>query len=153
MDRLLKTQESTNLSTVYEKAHELGNNKEEMQAIDINFLMYHTIWGPFDRSVLYDTAWTEIGGMVKDFYAQRWFMYFRALAAYFDNPKKLKDYSKKQPLDRNEYNGSYQHKRLAYFENNFLENYIPRKDGIAEEDTVEVAKEILSKYSEVINQF
>ena len=153
MDRLLKTQESTNLSTVYEKAHELGNNKEEMQAIDINFLMYHTIWGPFDRSVLYDTAWTEIGGMVKDFYAQRWFMYFRALAAYFDNPKKLKDYSKKQPLDRNEYNGSYQHKRLTLFENNFLENYIPRKDGICEEDTIEVAKEILEKYSEVIHQF
>ncbi len=153
MDRLLKTQESTNLSTVYEKAHELGNNKEEMQAIDINFLMYHTIWGPFDRSVLYDTAWTEIGGMVKDFYAQRWFMYFRALAAYFDNPKKLKDYSKKQPLDRNEYNGSYQHKRLTLFENNFLENYIPRKDGIGEEDTIEVAKEIIEKYSEVVNQF
>ena len=153
MDRLLKTQESTNLSTVYEKAHELGNNKEEMQAIDINFLMYHTIWGPFDRSVLYDTAWTEIGGMVKDFYAQRWFMYFRALAAYFDNPKKLNDYSKKQPLDRNEYNGSYQHKRLTLFEKNFLENYIPRKDGICEEDTIEVAKEILTKYSEVINQF
>ncbi len=153
MDRILKTQESTNLSTVYEKAHELGNNKEETQAIDINFLMYHTVWGPIDRSILYDTAWTEIGGMVKDFYAQRWFMYFRALAAYFDNPKKLKDFSKRQPLDRNEYNGSYQHKRLTLFENNFLENYIPRKDGIAEEDTVEVAKEILAKYSEVINQF
>lgn len=153
MDRILKTQESTNLSTIYEKSHELGNNKEELQAIDLNFLMYHTIWGPVDLSIIYDTAWTEIGGMVKDFYAQRWFMYFRALAAYFDNPKKLKDFSKKQPLDRNEYKGSYQHKRLALFENNFLANYIPRKEGIGEEDTVEVAKEILEKYSEVIHQF
>lgn len=153
MDRILKTQESTNLSTIFEKAHELGNNKEEKQAIDVNFLMYHTIWGPIDRSVLYDTAWTEIGGMVKDFYAQRWFMYYRALAAYFDNPKKLKDFSKKQPLDRNEYKGSYQQKRHAQFENNFLENYIPRKDGIGEEDTIDVAKEILKKYSEVINNF
>lgn len=153
MDRILKTQESTNLSTVFEKAHELGNNKEEKQAIDINFLMYHTIWGPIDRSILYDTAWMEIGGMIKDFYAQRWFMYYRALAAYFDNPKKLKDFSKKQPLDRNEYKGSYQQKRHAQFENNFLENYIPRKEGIGEEDTIEVAKEILKKYSEVINSF
>ena len=153
MDRLLKTQEDLNLSTVFEKAHELGNSKEERQAIDVNFLMYHTVWGPLDHSVLYDTAWTEIGGMVKDFYAQRWFMYFRALAAYFDNPKKLKDYSKKQPLDRNEYNGSYQQKRHSQFENNFLENYIPRKDGIGEEYSIEVAKEILEKYSEVIHQF
>ncbi len=153
MDRLLKTQEETNLSTKFERAHELGNNKEETQAIDINFLMYHTIWGPFDRSILYDTAWCEWGGMIKDFYAQRWFMYFRALAAYFDNPKKLKDYSRKQPLERSEYKGSYQQKRHAQFENNFLENYIPRKEGIGEEDSIEVAREILSKYSEVIKQF
>ena len=153
MDRLLKTQEETNLSTRFELAHELGNSKEENQAIDLNFLMYHTIWGPIDRSVLYDTAWCELGGMIKDFYAQRWFMYFRALAAYFDNPRKLKDFSRKQPLDRNEYKGSYQQKRHAQFENNFLVNYIPRKDGICEEDSIEVAKEILMKYSEVIKQF
>ncbi len=153
MDRLLKTNESTNLSTRYEEAHMLGNNKDELQAIDINFLMYHTIWGPFDRSILYDTAWCEWGGMVKDFYAQRWFMYFRALAAYFDKPKKLKDYSRKQPLDRNEYQSSYQQKRVKIFENNFLENYIPRRDGIADEDTLEVATEIIRKYSEVVKQF
>ncbi len=153
MDRLLKTNESTNLVTKFEEAHMLGNNKDELQAIDINFLMYHTVWGPLDRSILYDTAWCEWGGMVKDFYAQRWFMYFRTLAAYFDNPKKLKDFSKKQPLDRNEYRGSYQHKRIAMFENNFLADYIPRKDGIGEEDTLEVIKEILIKYSEVVNQF
>lgn len=153
MNRILRTQEATNLSTIYEKAHELGNNKDEIQSIDVNFLMYHTVWGPLDRSILYDTAWFEVGGMIKDFYAQRWFMYFRALAAYFDNPKKLKDYSKKQPLDRHEYRDSYQHKRHAQFENNFLENYIPRKDGICEEDTIEVAKELIAKYAEVINHF
>ncbi len=153
MDRLLKTQESLNLSTKFEEAHALANNKEEMQAIDLNFLMYHTIWGPVDHSILYDTAWCEWGGMIKDFYAQRWFMYFRALAAYFDNPKKLKDYSRKQPLDRSEYRGSYQQKRHAQFENGFLENYIPRKDGIGEEDTLEVIRELISKYSEVVYQF
>ena len=80
-------------------------------------------------------------------------MYYHALAAYFDKPKKLKDYSKKQPLDRNEYQGSYQAKRLTLFENNFLENYIPRKDGIGEEDTLTVAEELVQKYSEVIYQF
>ena len=44
-------------------------------------------------------------------------------------------------------------RRLALFENNFLENYIPRKNGIGEEDTIEVAKELLEKYSEVYTQF
>lgn len=153
IDRLLRTREETNFCTKYVEAQELGSSQEEKESLQINFLLLHTIWGPFDHSILYDTVWNEWGGLVKDYYEARWHMYYRSLAAYFDNPKKLKDNSKKQPLDRNEYNGSYQAKRLALFENNFLENYIPRKNGIAEEDTVEVAKELLEKYSEVYTQF
>ena len=153
IDRLLRTREETNFCTKYLEAQELGSSQEEKESLQINFLLLHTIWGPFDHSILYDTVWNEWGGLVKDYYEARWHMYYRSLAAYFDNPKKLKDNSKKQPLDRNEYNGSYQAKRLALFENNFLENYIPRKNGIGEEDTVEVAKEMLEKYSEVYTQF
>ena len=153
IDRLLRTREETNFCTKYLEAQELGSGQEEKESLQINFLLLHTIWGPFDHSILYDTVWNEWGGLVKDYYEARWHMYYRSLAAYFDNPKKLKDNSKKQPLDRNEYNGSYQAKRLALFENNFLENYIPRKNGIGEEDTVEVAKELLEKYSEVYTQF
>ena len=153
MDRLLKTRSGTNFFTRIDEARQLGANKDEKQQLEINFLLLHTIWGPIDHTILYDTVWNEWGGLVKDYYAQRWFMYFRALAAYFDNPKKLKDVSKKQPLDRNEYKGSYQAKRLAIFENNFIENHIPRKDGICDEDTITVAKEILEKYSQVIKQF
>lgn len=153
IDRLLRTREETNFCTKYLEAQELGSSQEEKESLQINFLLLHTIWGPFDHSILYDTVWNEWGGLVKDYYEARWHMYYRSLAAYFDNPKKLKDNSKKQPLDRNEYNGSYQAKRLALFENNFLENYIPRKNGISEEDTVEVAKELLEKYSEVYTQF
>lgn len=153
MDRLLRTTSDTNLCTQYETAQELGNTKEEKEALQLNFLLLHTIWGPVDHSILYDTVWREWAGLIKDYYAARWYMYFRALAAYFKNPKKLKDNSRKQPLDRNEYKGSYQAKRLALFENNFLSNYIPRKDEIEEEDTIEVVKDILEKYSEVIKAF
>ena len=153
IDRLLRTREETNFCTKYVEAQELGNGKEEKEALQVNYLLLHTIWGPFDHSILYDTVWNEWGGLVKDYYEARWHMYYRSLAAYFDNPKKLKDNSKKQPLDRNEYNGSYQAKRLALFENNFLENYIPRKTGIGEEDTLKVAEELLEKYSEVYTQF
>lgn len=153
IDRLLRTREETNFCTNYVEAQELGGSREEKEALQINYLLLHTVWGPLDHSILYDTVWREWGGLVKDYYAARWYMYYRSLAAYFDNPKKLKDNSKKQPLDRNEYSGSYQAKRLAAFENDFLRNYIPRKNGIGEEDTVEVAKELLEKYSEVYTQF
>ena len=153
IDRLLKTREETNLSARYEEAHSLGNSKDEKEAIDINFLMLHTIWGPLGHTMLYDTAWAEWGGLVKDYYAKRWFMYYRSLAVYFDNPKKLKDNSKKRVFERNDYKGSYQLKRLAQFDTDFLEDYIPRRDGIGEEDVIDVARELIEKYSEVIYQF
>lgn len=153
IDRLLKTREETNLSTHFEAAHSLGNSKEEKETLDINYLMLHTIWGPLEHSIIYDIAWAEWGGLVKDYYAKRWFMYFRSLAVYFDNPKKLKDNSRKQIFERNEYKGSYQLKRLANFDMSFLEDYVPKKEGIGEEDVIEVAKELIEKYSEVIHQF
>lgn len=153
LDRLLKTREETSFSTHYEEAHSLGNSKEEKEAIDINYLMLHTVWGPLDHSILYDTAWAEWSGLIKDYYAKRWYMYFRSLAVYFDNPKKLKDNSKKQYFERNEYKGSYQLKRLALFDNDFLADYMPKREGIGEEDVIEVARELVQKYSEVINQF
>lgn len=153
MDRLLKTRAETCFCTKYSEAQELGDSNEEKEALQINFLMLHTIWGPYDHSVLYDTVWNEWSGLVKDYYAGRWHMYFRSLAAYFKTPKKLKDNSRKQPLDRNEYKGSYQTKRLAIFENDFLESYMPKRDGVGEEDTIEVCKEIMQKYSEVYKQF
>jgi len=153
MDRLLKTRKETCFCIKYSDAQELGDTNEEKEAIQINYLMLHTIWGPFDHSVLYDTVWNEWAGLIKDYYEGRWHMYFRSLAAYFSTPKKLKDNSKKQPLDRNEYKGSYQAKRLAFFEDDFLEGYLPKKDGVEEEDTIEVCKEILEKYAEVYKQF
>ena len=153
MDRLMKTRKGTCLCTKYSEAQELGDTNEEKEALQINFLMLHTIWGPFDHSVIYDTVWNEWSGLIKDYYEGRWHMYFRSLAAYFKTPKKLKDNSRKQPLDRNEYKGSYQAKRLAIFENDFLEGYMPKKDGVEEEDTIEVCKELLQKYAEVFKQF
>ncbi|MBQ7548806.1 MAG: alpha-N-acetylglucosaminidase C-terminal domain-containing protein [Clostridia bacterium] len=152
-DRILRTRRETNFFTDIERAKELGADDEEKQMLEINYLMLRTVMGQPDHSVLYDTVWSESGGLIRDFYAKRWHMYFRTLAAYFDNPKKLRDNSKKQILDRNEYKGSYLMKRFALFENDFIENYIPRSDGIGEEDTIKVATEIMQKYSEVVFQF
>ena len=44
-------------------------------------------------------------------------------------------------------------KRLEYIENEWVKDYIPRPDGIGEEDVIEVAKELAEKYDSVINEF
>ena len=59
MDRLLKTREETNLFIHIDAARQLGSGKDETQTLEINYLMLHTVWGPLDHSMLYDTAWRE----------------------------------------------------------------------------------------------
>ena len=153
MDRLLKTVKSTNLFTQIEGARQLGDTKQIKQNLEVNFLMYHTTYGPIKNSQVFDTYWREWGGMVKDFYLKRWYVFFRMMASYFEKPKKFKDMSKHRPYDRNEYADTLLSKRIEYMENDWIKDYIPRPSGICEEDTLQVVNEIIEKYEPIIMEF
>ncbi len=153
IDRLLRTVPKNNLYHHLESARQLGDTKELRQNLEINFLMYHTIYGPVKHSRLFDTNWREWGGMVGHFYTNRWYKYYKMLAAYFDKPKKLKDISRHQFYERNAFSDTLLSKRLEYFETEWIRDYVPRPTGIGEEDTVDVMNELIEKYENVINEF
>lgn len=153
IDRLLRTVPENNLYYHLESARQLGDTKELRQNLEINFLMYHTIYGPVKNSKLFDTNWREWGGMVGHFYANRWYKYFRMLAAYFKKPKKLKDVSRHQVYDRNAFADTLLGKRLEYFETEWIRDYVPRPTGIGEEDTITVMNELIEKYESIVNEF
>ena len=153
IDRLLKTVPETNMFTHIQSARQLGDTKEVSQNLEVNFMMYHTTFGPIKNSVIYDTNWREWGGMVKDLYLKRWYIFFRMMASYFDKPKKFKDMSKRRPYDRNEFSGTLLAQRFEYAENEWIKDYIPRPSGIGEEDVIEVINELVEKYEPIINEF
>ncbi len=153
IDRLLKTVEKTNLFTQIDTARQLGDTKDIRQNLEVNFFMYHTIYGPIKNSLIYDTNWREWGGMVKDFYLKRWYIFFRMMASYFDKPKKFKDMSKWLVNERNQYSDTLLTERLEYMENEWIRDYIPRPSGISQEDTIAVIKELIEKYEPIIMEF
>ena len=153
IDRLLKTVPETNMFTHIQSARQLGDTKEVTQNLEVNFMMYHTTFGPIKNSVIYDTNWREWGGVVKDLYLKRWYIFFRMMASYFDKPKKFKDMSKRRPYDRNEFSGTLLTQRFEYAENEWIKDYIPRPSGIGEEDVIEVIKELIEKYEPIIVEF
>ncbi len=153
IDRLLKTVPETNLYAHIQSARQLGDTKEVSQNLEVNYMMYHTTFGPIKNSVLFDTNWREWGGLVKDLYLKRWYIFFRMMASYFDKPKKFKDMSKRRPYDRNEFSGTLLAQRFEYAENEWIKDYIPRPSGIGEEDVIEVIKELVEKYEPIINEF
>ena len=152
LDRLLKTQEEPNLFYHIEQARLLGDNKALQQNMEINFLMYHTVYGPIKHSVMYDNYWREWGGMTADYYLKRWHLCFRMMAAYFKTPKKMKYTSRKRINGRNGISDTLLAKRLEYFENEFIKNYIPRHVGIGEEDSIAVMNEIIEKYDYILKE-
>ncbi len=153
IDRLLKTVPENNLYYRMESARQLGETKEIRQNLEMNFLMFHTVYGPMKNSRVFDTYWREWGGMVSDFYARRWYKYFKMLAAYFNKPKKLKDLSKHKVYDRNAFSDTLLSQRLEYFEMEWIKDYIPRPNGAGEEDALKVMNELVEKYESVVNEF
>ncbi len=153
IDRLLKTVPATNMYTHMQSARQLSDTKEISQNLEVNFMMYHTTFGPIKNSVLFDRNWREWGGMVKDLYLKRWYIFFRMMASYFDKPKKFKDMSKRRPYDRNEFSGTILTQRYEYAENEWIKDYIPRPSEIGEEDVVDVIKELIEKYEPIIAEF
>lgn len=153
IDRLLKTVPESNLYNHIQTARQLGDTKEISQNLEVNFMMYHTTFGPLKNSVIFDTYWREWGGMVKDLYLKRWYIFFRMMASYFDKPKKFKDMSKRRPYDRNEFSKTILTQRYEYAENEWIKDYIPRPSGIGEEDVIDVIKELIEKYEPIIREF
>ena len=153
IDRLLRTVPENNLYYHLNDARQLGDTKELRQNLEINFLMYHTIYGPVKNSRLYDNMWREWGGMVRHFYTNRWYKYFRILANYFQKPKKLKDVSKHQFYERNAFSETLLSKRMEYFETEWIRDYVPRPAEIGEEDTIDVMSELVEKYESIVNEF
>lgn len=153
IDRLLKTVPETNLYTHIQSARQLGDTKDVSQNLEVNFMMYLTTFGPIKNSILFDTNWREWGGMVKDLYLKRWYIFFRMMASYFDKPKKFKDMSRKRFYERNEFSGTLLAQRFEYAENEWIKDYIPRPSGIGEEDVIVVIKELIEKYEPIINEF
>lgn len=153
VDRLLRTIPENNFYYRLDSARQLGSSKELRQNLEINYLMYLTIYGPIKNSRIFDTNWREWGGMVGHFYLNRWYKYFKMLAAYFDKPKKLKDISKHQFYERNAFADTLLAKRLEYFETEWIRDYVPRPTGVGEEDTITVMNELIEKYEGIINEF
>ena len=81
-DSLLGTRKEFRLGNWTEKARALGNNEQEKNQYEWNARVQITTWGNrtcADKGGLRDYANKEWQGLLKDFYYNRWKIYFDAL--------------------------------------------------------------------------
>ena len=86
-DELLATRKEFRVGNWTEMARKIGNTPEEKNLYEWNARVQITTWGNrevADKGRLHDYAHKEWSGILKDFYYQRWKMYFEGLKASMD---------------------------------------------------------------------
>ena len=85
--------------------------------------------------------------MLTSFYALRWRAFFEQLAAGFKKLRRIPEKTKQQIFDRDAYLGSEIGGALSRVEKEWIATYSPDNDAIGKENTVDVARELMSKYA------
>lgn len=125
LDELLSHRSEFCFSRWINDAHALATDKNEKHYFDRNARTLLTSWGDIrgNTSALYDYAWREWNGLIKEYYYKRWKMFYE---------KALHCLKHKRPLfiiNGNGYGGRYYYKaypfgkELNQFEMNWLKEY------------------------------
>ena len=148
LDDLLQTRPELTLHEHLKEAGELALTEKDKENFELNLLTQITVWGPFVKSVNYDYAWKEWGGLIKTYYAKRWQSFFERLAYEFPKRRLFSTTTKKQHCERNLYTGSDFYKRYAEFEKKWLSTANPEPP--VEADTVDEARKLFNKYKDAM---
>lgn len=129
LNRLLSSDRHFLLGTWLEQARSLALDDREARLYDLNARNQLTLWGPSGE--ILDYANKQWGGLMEDYYAQRWGLFVNTLVECLDRG---------QPFKQDNFN-----KRVFQVETGFLHNsrqYPNKPLG----DTVEIAHRIFLKY-------
>ncbi len=125
MDELLTHRKELCFSRWINDAHALASDENEKRYFDKNARTLLTSWGDINgnTSALYDYAWREWSGLIKEYYYKRWEMFYNYSLARLKNKKKM------FIINGNGYVGRYYYKaypfgkELNQFELNWLNEY------------------------------
>lgn len=129
LNRLLSSNRNFLLGTWLERARSLALNEEEAQLYDMNARNQLTLWGPSGE--ILDYANKEWGGLMEDYYTQRWGLFVQTLVECLDSG---------QPFKQDNFN-----KAVFKVEKGFIYNnrqYPTKPQG----DTFQIAYRIFLKY-------
>ena len=147
-DRILATRDELSFDTHIKEAMDNACCDEHRELFRQNEVALITIWGPYVNNELFDYAWKEWAGLVKDYYLPRWLMFFNELRASFGEDISHISDTEFNHNERNDYETTEFQQKLRDFEYSFTYSYCgsPRKG----EDTIAVARELVEMFKDII---
>lgn len=150
MDRLLHTRKEFCLQSHLSDAVERAEGNTNQQNFEVAFLASVTMFGPFKKPEFYDRLWKEWADLLGTYYAERWHELFSMLAKGFKKRKNISTVCGKQIDGRNPCRGDALGKALDKKERRWITSCKPTPP--CDEDTLEVAAELLKKYKPMIER-
>ena len=147
-DRLLATRDELTLDSHVKEAMNNACCEVHKELFRLNEVTLLTIWGPHTEIELFDYAWKEWAGLIKYYYLPRWEMFFKKLKEDFGTDGSHISDTEFNHNERNDYNTTDFQKEMEKFEFSFIESYTVKEKS--EENTVELTKNLVEKYSSII---
>lgn len=97
-----------------------GSNAEEQELLEYNATALLTIWGPDESTVLFDYAWREWSGLIGQYYAERWKLFFGYLQGILERDEEYVELGLPQAIGRESWRANAFYEKLADFELSFI---------------------------------
>lgn len=148
MDALLSHRKEFCFSRWINDAHALAADEQERKYFDLNARTLLTQWGDINGTTyaLYDYAWREWNGLIKEYYAVRWSMFYKRAINCLENKRKFFILNGDGYVGRRRYRFYKFGKELSKFELDWLNEYkeYPQPET---SDTIESSKRFASKWN------
>lgn len=147
LDDYLGNRNETTLSRWINDAHKLATDEEERKYFDYNARLLITSWGDVrsTTSQLYDYAWREWNGLIKEYYYVRWEMFYNEIINNMSRFRHTKLPSTKIYGGRNEYLKYPLGRKMDEFEQKWFDIY-SEYPVVENKDVVEPSKKIAERW-------
>lgn len=151
LDGFLALRQNFTLARWVNQSHALATNEKEKRYFDKNARTLVTIWGDLygECSMLYDYAWREWSGLIREYYAVRWQKFYDYAIQTLESGKTLPKHNKatfvcgRPRID----DGAFA-RELFPFEKAFCETYSEYAEP-QNQDVTAAAKALFRKYIKV----
>lgn len=146
LDNLLATRNEMALAKWLNMAQSLATDEEEKRYFDFNARVQITLWGDIngDTTELFDYAWKEWNGLIKEYYYPRWQIFYDGIIKAVKKhrfPIQHKD----AWVQRSTYRKSKIGKEIEAFEQSWIREY-REYDYPTNSNVVPFASEMINKY-------
>jgi alpha-N-acetylglucosaminidase len=148
VDRLLGTREEFSLERWIVDARRWGTTEEEKAFYEWNASCLITLWGPEEDSNIFDYSWREWSGLIGQFYAGRWRMFFDMLEEKLRSGDGYDEGGLAQIHGRESWRANDFYDRLADWEVQWTRKTKTFKHQV--ENDTDVVSQLLKKYGRYI---